>query len=72
MKQAQAVARKANIFAQPLELNFDAHKKHAICIPFFITLVVFGIVCGSTIMSFVDLFSYNKIVITGSRQVVTS
>lgn len=32
MKQAQAVARKANIFAQPLELNFDAHKKHAICI----------------------------------------
>jgi hypothetical protein len=67
MRIAQAAASKVNIFAQPPELNFDSHKQHAICIPFFITLVVIGIVCGTTITTFIDLFSYNKISITGSR-----
>jgi hypothetical protein len=71
MKSIDQVVSKVDIFAQPLEINFEPDKKHGIYIPFVATLALVIIISASTISSLVDLFSYKKVTLTGYRELVT-
>jgi hypothetical protein len=72
MKSIDQVVSNVDVFAQPLEINFEPDKKHGIYIPFVATLALVVIISVSTISSLVDLFNYKKVVMTGYREIVTS
>jgi hypothetical protein len=71
MKNIDEVVSKVDIFAQPLEINFEPDRKHGIYLPFVATLALVVIISASTISSLVDLFSYKKVTLTGYRELVT-
>jgi hypothetical protein len=71
MKNIDEVVSKVDIFAQPLEINFEPDRKHGIYLPFVATLALVVIISASTISSLVDLFSYKKVSLTGYRELVT-
>ena len=71
MKSIDQVVSKVDIFAQPLEINFEPDRKHGIYIPFVATLALVVIISVSTITSLVDLFNYKKVSLTGYRELVT-
>lgn len=72
MKSIDQVVSNVDVFAHPLEINFEPDKKHGIYIPFVATLALVVIISVSTISSLVDLFNYKKVVMTGYREIVTS
>lgn len=67
MTSFNSVISEVNAFAQPLEMNFESEKKYGVCFPFLATLLLVGIIAGTTINSFIDLFSYKKITVTRRR-----
>ena len=67
MKNIDEVVSKVDIFAQPLEINFEPDRKHGIYLPFVATLALVVIISASTISSMADLFKYQKVTMTGYR-----
>lgn len=68
MNNVDEVVSKVDIFAQPLEINFEPDKKHGIYLPFIATLALVVIISVSTISSLVDLLNYQKVTTTGYRE----
>ena len=70
MKNLESVASQVTVFGTPLEINHEKDTKHGVFFPFLATLLLIAIISGSAVSSIKDLLNYNKITVTGFRELV--